>query len=161
MVKTWITIIVMALLIGGGAAPVRAETPEGQVLNLINKEREKAGCPALVAQPQLTEAAELHSRAMAQSNFYAHEGLDGKNPGDRMRAQGYRSGTWGENIAAGYKSAGEAVNGWMASAGHRKNILNCRYTETGIGMTHQSDDQKLAGQQYPLFTYWVNVFARP
>ena len=161
MAAKWITTTLLALVLACGAVTVRAETPEGQVLNLINKERAKVGCPDLVANPQLMEAAELHSRDMAQSNFYAHEGLDGKNPGDRMRAQGYRSGTWGENIAAGYKSAGEAVNGWMASAGHRKNILNCRFTETGIGMTHQSDDQKLAGQQYPLFTYWVNVFARP
>ena len=161
MVKMWITTGLIGLMFIGAAVPVRAETPEGRVLTLINKERAKAGCAALVVQPQMTEAAELHARDMAESNFYGHEGLDGSSPGDRMRARGYRSGYWGENIAAGQKSAAEAVSGWMKSPGHRANILNCRYTETGIGMTHQANDKKIAGQTGALFYYWVNDFARP
>lgn len=161
LVRMWIRTSLLGLAIACGATTVRAETPEGRVLTLINKERAKAGCPALVAQPQMTEAAELHARDMAESNFFAHEGLDGSSPGDRMRAQGYGAGYWGENIAAGQKSAAEAVSGWMKSPGHRANILNCRYTETGIGMTHQANDAKIAGQTGALFYYWVNDFARP
>ena len=41
----------------------------------------------------------------------------------------------GENIAAGYRSPEAVVEGWMASTGHRENILSVRYTEIGVGVT--------------------------
>jgi uncharacterized protein YkwD len=50
-----------------------------------------------------------------------------------MAAAGYRGSGWGENIAAGYDSAQKVVAAWMKSDGHRKNILNCRFTSIGIG----------------------------
>ena len=38
----------------------------------------------------------------------------------------------GENIAQGYATVEDAVNGWMNSPGHRANILNSAYQRTGI-----------------------------
>ena len=38
-----------------------------------------------------------------------------------------------ENIGRGYTSADEAVRSWMATSGHRHNILNCKLTATGVG----------------------------
>ncbi|MFC7645292.1 CAP domain-containing protein [Streptosporangium lutulentum] len=38
-----------------------------------------------------------------------------------------------ENIGRGYTSAEDAVQSWMATGGHRRNILNCKLTATGVG----------------------------
>jgi uncharacterized protein YkwD len=42
------------------------------------------------------------------------------------------------------------VSGWMASPGHRANILNCRLRNVGIGYGESS------GSAYG--TYWVQDF---
>lgn len=41
--------------------------------------------------------------------------------------------TAGENIAVGYKTPEQVVAGWMNSEGHRKNILNPKFTAIGVG----------------------------
>jgi len=61
--------------------------------------------------------------------------LDGKSPGQRARAAGYRGDWIGENIDAGEEWALEGVvRDWIGSKGHRENILNSKYTEAGVGL---------------------------
>ena len=38
-----------------------------------------------------------------------------------------------KNIAYGYATPAQVVNGWMNSEGHRKNILSSSYTKIGVG----------------------------
>jgi uncharacterized protein YkwD len=54
----------------------------------------------------------------------------------------------GENIAYGYPTAASVMNGWMHSAGHRKNILSKSYTRIGLGLARTSDGTR----------YWVQNF---
>ena len=103
------------------------------MLELTNDERAKAGCGALRMNSALTKAAEAHAADMVDEHYFAHDSLDGRSPFDRMKAAGYTGGAMAENIAVGYKSPAAVVEGWMNSAGHRKNILNCTYTVIGIG----------------------------
>jgi len=53
------------------------------------------------------------------------------------------------------------VEVWMQSAGHRQNILNCAYKETGLAVVHQPDDQPIKGNSYPFYYYWVQTFGSP
>jgi uncharacterized protein YkwD len=55
----------------------------------------------------------------------------------------------GENIAGGYPTADAVVAGWMASPGHRANILSPRFTEMGVGRV-------TAAGTYG--TYWAQEF---
>ena len=82
---------------------------------------------------KLTVAAEGHSQDMAAKDYFSHTSADGRSPFDRMRAAGYNGRLMGENIAAGYRTAAAVMQGWMNSAGHRANILNCGFREIGIG----------------------------
>ncbi|MFE4466293.1 CAP domain-containing protein [Oerskovia sp. NPDC056781] len=101
-------------------------------LTLVNAHRTAAGCPALRADEQLGRAATLHAQDMVAQGYFSHTSLDGRTFGDRVTAQGYaRPG--GENIAAGQKTAQAVVDAWMASEGHRANILNCDFTTMGLG----------------------------
>jgi len=77
----------------------------------------------------LVEEANASSRAVVQ--WYC---VQTETPGERVRAAGYIPINWGENIAAGYSTAAEAVAGWMSSEGHRDNLLNPGFTEIGLGI---------------------------
>lgn len=139
------------------AAPVWAE---GDALALVNQARAGVGCGALVINPQLQAAAEIHAAAMAKQNFFSHTGADGSKMQGRITAQGYNGRKLAENIAAGQATAKEVVAGWLKSAGHKRNILDCDFTETGLARVDQPDDQPLAGKAYPYRYYWVQVFGR-
>ena len=132
--------------------------PEAQaVVDLINAQRVLAGCDPLQVNVKLVAAAQGHSEDMALNDFFSHTGSNGSSAGQRIAAQGYSYSTWGENIAAGYTTAASAVNGWMNSEGHRNNILNCNFKETGVGYYYLAND---TGNEN-WYRYWTQVFASP
>ena len=143
------------------AAPLWAGDAEDQVLAAVNKARAGAGCAALTVNAKLEAAARGHAKAMATQNFFGHASKNGAKFSSRIKAQGYRYSRVAENIAAGQSSAAAVMKDWLASAGHRKNILDCALRETGIALAYQPDDAPLKGQTYAMKYYWVEVFAAP
>ncbi|MGQ0774903.1 MAG: CAP domain-containing protein [Pseudonocardiales bacterium] len=102
------------------------------VVAATNAERVSAGCLTLRVDDRINTAAQLHSVDMADRRNMSHLGGDGSTFTDRLHAAGYpRPG--GENIAFGQPTAASVVADWMASSGHRRNILNCEYTAIGVG----------------------------
>jgi uncharacterized protein YkwD len=138
-------------------APASADAVQS-VLASINAVRAKAGCGPLTLNKTLMATAEAHARAMAEDDFFGHRDKSGKGFPARIRAQGYPLSLAAENIAAGQKTPEAAVEAWLKSSGHRRNILNCRFRETGIAMVYQPDDKPLRGQRLGLRYYWVQVF---
>ncbi|GHF36083.1 hypothetical protein GCM10010218_16950 [Streptomyces mashuensis] len=121
------------------AAPKAPSNPGGgstaqKVVALVNAERAKAGCSPVTSNSLLDAAAQGHSDDMAARGFFDHTNPDGKGPGDRITAAGYRWSTYGENIAYGQQDAAAVMDSWMNSPGHRANILNCSFKEIGIGI---------------------------
>lgn len=105
-----------------------------KVLALVNEKRAKAGCGHVRVNHRLGTAARHHSQDMAAKNYFSHTSPDGRSPGDRISAAGYRWRTYGENIARGQQTPARVMAGWMGSAGHRANILNCDFKELGVGV---------------------------
>ncbi len=111
------------------------------MLQLVNDVR-KNGCqcgdtyynpvPALSWNSQLEAAAYKHSEDMYTNNFFNHVAPDGSNGGVRIQKAGYDWSAFGENIAMGYKSEKDVVNGWLQSPGHCKNIMNRSFRELGV-----------------------------
>lgn len=130
-----------------GAPPPRAGVAH-QIVALVNTERTRAGCAAVSTNAALQRAAQEHSDDMATRGYFSHTSPDGSTFADRIRAAGYRGGAIGENIAAGQRSAQEVMRGWMASPGHRANILNCAYRDIGVGYATGG----------PYGTYWTQTF---
>ena len=112
---------------------------ELQTVALINQERTSRGLAALAIMPELTQAARLESRYMADNNYWGHTWPDGTTPWDRMHWACYKYRTAGENIAGGYGSPSAVVNAWMNSSGHRAAILNTAFTEIGLGYAYNSN----------------------
>ncbi len=106
---------------------------ERAVLDLTNVERQKAGLAALKVDPKLMDSARAKSKDMSTQNYFSHTSPTYGSPFDQMKAYGISYRSAAENIARGQRSAEEVVNGWMASPGHRENILSSNFTHIGIG----------------------------
>jgi uncharacterized protein YkwD len=113
---------------------------EKELIELINQERQKYNLPALNFNDLLVAAARRHSNDMAQNNFMSHTGSDGSSPSDRIKRTGYQPRTSGENVAAGYSTPQQVLNGWMNSSGHRANILG-KFCDMGVGYDYNSNSR--------------------
>ncbi|WP_037858026.1 sigma-70 family RNA polymerase sigma factor [Streptomyces sp. NRRL S-340] len=118
----------------GHPAPPAPAGTVAQVVALVNKERANAGCGPLTEDPRLDAAAQGLSDDMAARDFFDHTDPDGKDPGRRITAAGYRWSTYGENIARGQQTPASVMDSWMHSPGHRANILNCSFKNIGVGV---------------------------
>ena len=130
-----------------------------RVIKLVNKARSAprtcgdkrfAAVPRVRRNRLLDRAASSYARQMAHRDFFAHIGLDGLDPGDRLRDVGYRWRSYGENIAAGYSSPAGVVRAWLDSPDHCANLMG-RYRAIGVGYAWD-DDSRYGG-------YWVQEFA--
>ncbi|MCX4640552.1 hypothetical protein HEP86_00910 [Streptomyces sp. RPA4-5] len=119
---------------GGQAATGTAAQFAQKVVELVNAQRAQHGCGPLTVDARIQRAAQAHSDDMAARNFYDHVTPEGVDPGTRMTKAGYSWGSYAENIFKSPKDPATAVDGWMKSPGHRANILNCSYKDTGVGV---------------------------
>ncbi len=112
------------------------------VLCLINRVRAEHSLQPLTVNAKLEEAAEGHSTELVADDYFAHVSPSGETPVDRIKATGYIPNSTvgyviGENLAWGtytLSTPQAIVEAWVASPGHLANILESRYTETGIGI---------------------------
>ncbi|HWH43661.1 MAG TPA: CAP domain-containing protein [Thermoleophilaceae bacterium] len=111
-------------------------------LCLLNAERRGRGLGRLRSNSRLARAAARHARDMVRNDYFSHDSLDGRDFVDRILNTNYVKATdpgWvlGENLAWGSGRTAtprQIVRGWMASPGHRRNILGRRYREVGIAV---------------------------
>jgi uncharacterized protein YkwD len=133
---------------------VRAAT-----LCLVNRERRAHGERPLRLNRRLARAAQAHSNSMAAYDYFEHIGPRGQTPLARLRTVGYissrRGYEVGENLAWGtlaLASPRSIVAAWMASPGHRANILDPRFRETGIGISPHPLRSLADGQPGAIYT---------
>ena len=110
------------------------------LLCLHNRDRAARGLPALRENKRLRAAAGAHARDMVRDGYFAHERPGGADMATRILDSGYatrRVWSLGENIAWGsgtLATAAEIHRAWMASPGHRANILRRQFREVGFGV---------------------------
>jgi uncharacterized protein YkwD len=99
--------------------------------------------------PNLRYAARIHSEWMSDTDSFSHDspgGPIGDDMTERIETAGYTPwSALGENIAAGYSTPVDALNGWMSSDGHCKNIMNANFDEIGVGYFYDSSSS---------YTHW-------
>lgn len=132
------------LLLAPMAGLASASTGE-DVRDLINRERAKKGLKPVRLAEKLTGAAQSFAVYMNKHNKFSHT-ADGKSPGQRISAAGYKWSACGEIIAKGYPTPASVVKGWMNWPGHKAIILGKSYTQIGVGKSG---------------SYWVVDFAKP
>ena len=119
-----------------GAAGIQAEVL--QRLNALRAAGAVCGSNAFAAtgpltwNNQLLQAALGHSTDMAKNNYFAHTGLDGRTPDQRVTAAGYVWSNVGENIAAGQTSVEQVMTEWANSPGHCQNMMNPNFRDVAV-----------------------------
>ena len=116
-------------------------------LAAVNSARAAEGRGALVYDTRLEAAARAHGEDMVAQGFFSHTGSEGSDIAARLRRVGYPFCFGAENIAAGQHSLEAVMAGWMASRGHRRNILNRKAEAVGVA--------RVTGNR------WVMVLAAP
>jgi uncharacterized protein YkwD len=111
-----------------------AET-EREILDLMNRDRAANGLSPLVRDPKLAEVARRYSQEMAETRQVTHLSRRSGDVVARVRSAGLEPPPRfvAENVGCDYSSA-DAERGFMASPGHRSNILDPRYTHVGVGV---------------------------
>jgi uncharacterized protein YkwD len=89
-----------------------------------------------------SKVARPYAKVLATRNLCSH--FVGGNPGDRLRAAGYTSYRWAENLGCRSGDPYAAVLGshlyfqsersWSPPGGHYVNLMNAAYDRTGIGV---------------------------
>lgn len=111
-----------------------SENLEREIFELANSARIERGLKPFKWDERLADVARQHSRDMRDRGFFSHENPDGETPFDRLEKAGISCRAAAENIAAGYRDAASAHEGWMNSPGHRENILG-EYDYLGVGVS--------------------------
>jgi uncharacterized protein YkwD len=114
---------------------------EHAVLCLLNAQRAAAGLAPLRASHPLQRAASGYARTMVRGRFFSHTSPSGSTTASRVARTSYlrHAASWalGEDIAWGTgadATPAGIVAAWMASAPHRRNILEPGFRDVGIGV---------------------------
>jgi len=146
-------------VIGGSqrsAAPVRtvrasfssaslgsASSVEARAFELMNAQRLANGLQSLQWDEEIIALARSHSQSMAEGKYFSHKDPSGGFVDSRAAKLGIFN--WmaiGENIAfmKGYDDpASMAVEKWMQSTSHKKNILSGQWRDSAIGVAVADD----------------------
>ncbi len=137
-----------------GAPPLAGLTIEG-VITDTNAERASSTLSPLAESQLLDDVATLRMEDMFTNQYFAHVSPTGESAITVASTVGYSYLALGENLALGNFAGDEGVvTAWMASPGHRANILDPHYTQIGVAVgkgTYQNKSTWIA----------VQVFGRP
>jgi len=117
---------------------------DSQLRTLTNTERTKKSLKKLKFAACLDRYAQQQANRMAAEERMFHQDL-------KIVLRKCKAKTVGENVAHGFESPKENMKAWMASPGHRKNILNPKFNRLGIGVARDTNGH----------SYTVQVFGRP
>jgi uncharacterized protein YkwD len=113
--------------------PADPEAAERELIDLVNRDRAHAGLPALIPDARLTAIARAHSQDMADHDFVGHVSPRTGTAMDRVRRAGLHPELVLENVGRAYGAA-EAESGFLASPGHRGNLLDPHARRLGVGV---------------------------
>jgi uncharacterized protein YkwD len=131
-----------------------------RILKHINEARAKGtmcgnqyyeAAKPVVWNKKLAEASLQHSIDMAENGFLSHIGSNSGDLSVRLFNVNYEWSSCAENIGHGYQNSEEAVQSWLKSKMHCKNIMNPEFKEIGAAYAKSASYR----------TYWTLVFGSP
>lgn len=108
------------------------------IVEAMNRERIARGLTPLRINQRLMLAANDRAGDMLSKHYFDHVSPEGMSPFQWVVREGYDYRQVGENLAVGYRTPDDVVDGWMHSPGHRANILREAFDEVGVAIAPQS-----------------------
>lgn len=105
------------------------------IISKTNSQRSAISLKSLSENRDLDNSASKKVDDMFEKQYFEHTSPEGIGVSDLASDGGYDYILIGENLALGdFRNDGDVVSAWMASPGHKANILNNRYTEIGVAV---------------------------
>ena len=139
--------LTLAGLSGPAASDALERSAQGAVA-AVNAVRAQGGLGALRRSAPLDRAARAQADWLARAGHLSHRGRGGSTSLQRVRSAGYGACFAAENLARGPQGARDAARAWLASAGHRRNVLSRRASEVGVAVRPDRSGRPI----------WVMVF---
>ena len=139
--KPLFTILLSFALLFSGLAAAELSPAE-----MISDFRLKHGEGRVAMDATLNRIALEQAKAMAAKDALDHDVLGSFS----SRIAPAKSGRAAENIAYGYDSFGKTLDQWIASAGHRKNLLLHKASRVGVASAKSATSHR---------TYWAMEIA--
>jgi uncharacterized protein YkwD len=145
-----LVLLLTAIVLGATAGPARSGAQRETVLRSLNHELVSAintfrlahGLPALHVSRHLNAAARQHSEEMGADGYFDHPSADGTAFWKRIQhyypIAHYTYWTAGENLLyqAPTVDATSALQMWIASPEHLKNLKDKSWTDLGVSAVH-------------------------
>lgn len=133
------------------AMPAHAASKADELLQLVNAERAQAGvAPLSMGSSALNAAAQARAKELTVN--YSHTRPDGTNCFTVLKEYGVSDTATGENAAWGETTPEKVVADWMASEGHRVNIMDPAAKYMCLGYNYDANSQW--GHN------WIQIFAK-
>lgn len=116
-------------------APDDAAARAAKLRTLMNAERRRAGLAPLTLSAAGSTVAQHYACEIASRRDIGHVGSDGSTLTERLKRGGLSVGLAAENTGEGFTTPEAGMALWLASPGHRRDILLPDVTQVGIGMT--------------------------
>lgn len=142
-------------LVENTAGAICGEVGQGQIDRAVsehNRFRAERGLKPFSQNSVLSELASAHACDMARRGTVTHRDHAGLRAGQRASRAGYHWRRIGENVGARANSVSEVVAAWIASPGHRANIMDRKMREFGLGSARSADGKTV---------YWAALYADP
>jgi hypothetical protein len=129
-----IKVAVSGLLIVYPGPSATANLTASNIISLANQARQENELKTLKTNSKLTTGAQLKAQDMLSKDYFAHVSPNKVTPWYWFKQAGYSYTTAGENLAMDFVTAEGVTEAWLASAGHRRNVLNGKYTDIGVAV---------------------------
>jgi len=105
-----------------------------KIIALTNEIRANLSLPVLAESGMLNQAASDKASDMLLNQYFAHTGPDSKSLKDWLKNINYSYAVAGENLAMGFSSPEDVVNGWSRSQTHYQNMIDPDFSQIGVGL---------------------------
>lgn len=140
-----IIVVFMICIVGAKGAEY-----QDVILKIINESRVENGMKPLRVNEKLNDIAIVKAKDMAEEGNLSHTSKKYGITFNLIKEEGIKYSAAAENIARGHDTPEFVAHRWLKSKGHRENILNSEYEETGIGLAQDRDGKN----------YWVQLFIK-
>ncbi len=133
--------------------PPATENPrsiEQRVHEIVNRERSSRHLPQLNWNEALAAEARRHAVRIVNAGFFAHQDPVRGDIDRRLNKSGIEWMRCAENLYEGNSGdlPEEAVKSWLQSPGHRKNMLDSMFSDSGVGVAVRRDKSIVVVQEY-------------
>ncbi len=127
-------VVVSGFLIVYPGPSATANLTPTNIIQLTNAARQDRNLKLLKQNSKLANAAQLKAQDMLTKGYFAHVSPANVTPWYWFKKAGYVYTSAGENLAMDFVTAEDVTEAWLASPGHRKNLLNQKYVDIGVAV---------------------------